>query len=152
MPQILLIWLQRGNITLHFTHKETILQGSMPNDVIINAAQLILKEQFSELLGFQSTLLLKKEQPRYQSEKVYIQIIFDWESHWIVASNALTKRGQIIVYNFIFNSIDKNTKEINENLFGPSVVPYSSESSKQSGGADCGLYAIGKMQQPWHLD
>ena len=77
MPQSMPIWLQREKITLHFTHKEIILQGSMLNDVIINAAQVILKEQFPDLLGFQSTLLLKKEQPRYQSEKVYIQIIFD---------------------------------------------------------------------------
>ena len=37
-------------MTLHFTHKETILQGSMLNDVIINAAQVILKEQFPDLL------------------------------------------------------------------------------------------------------
>ena len=47
------------------------------------------------------------------------------------------------MYNSIFNSIDKNTKEIIENLFGPSVTPCLAESSKQSGGADCGLYAIG---------
>ena len=60
----------------------------MLNNVIINAAQVILKEQFPDLLGFESTLLLKKEQPRYQSEKLYIQIIFDQESHWIVPSNA----------------------------------------------------------------
>ena len=112
-------------------------------DVISNAAQVILKEQFPDLLGFQSTLLLKKEQPGYQSEKVYIQIIFDQESHWIVTSNALAKRGQEIVYNSIFNSMDKNTKEIVENLFGPSVTPYLVEGSKQSGGADCGLYTIG---------
>ena len=115
----------------------------MLNDVIINAAQVILKVQFTNILGFQSTLLLKKEQPRYQSEKVYIQMIFKRESYWLVASNALAKRGQIIVYNFIFDSIHKNTKEIIENLFGPSVTPRLAESSKQSGGADCGLYAIG---------
>ena len=101
----------------------------MLNDVIINAAQVILKVQFTNILGFQSTLLLKKEQPRYQSEKVYIQMIFKRESYWLVASNALAKRGQIIVYNFIFDSIHKNTKEIIENLFGPSVTPRLAESS-----------------------
>ena len=52
MLQSVPIWLQRGKITLHFTNKETILQGSMLNDVIINAAQVILKEQFPDLLGF----------------------------------------------------------------------------------------------------
>ena len=47
------------------------------------------------------------------------------------------------MYDSIFNSVDKNTKEIIANLFGPSVMPRLAESSKQSGGADCGLYAIG---------
>ena len=90
-------------------------------------------------------MLLQKEQPRYQSEKVFIQIIFDRESHWIVASNVLAKSGQIIVYDSMLNSIDKNTKKIIKNLFGPSVTPRCprlAESSKQSGGADYGLYAI----------
>ena len=34
------------------------------NDLIINAAQTIPKKQFPELMGLQTTLLLKKPQPR----------------------------------------------------------------------------------------
>ena len=60
MLQSVPIWLQRGKITQHFIQKKTILQGSMVSDVIINAVQVILKEQFPDLLEFQSTLLLKK--------------------------------------------------------------------------------------------
>ena len=65
------IWLQKGKIVLQCTHKRAILEDSMLNDIIINAAQLMLREQFPDVFGFQSTLLLKKEQPRYQSDKVY---------------------------------------------------------------------------------
>lgn len=66
------IWLQKGKIVLQYTHKRAILQGSMLNDIIINAAQVMLREQFRDVFGFQSTLLLKKEQFRYQSDKVYM--------------------------------------------------------------------------------
>lgn len=65
------IWLQKGKIVLQYTHKRAILQGSMLND-IIKAAQVMLREQFPDVFGFQSTLLLKKEQFRYQSDKVYM--------------------------------------------------------------------------------
>ena len=40
MPQSVPIWSQRGKITLHFTHKEIILQGSILNYVIINVVRL----------------------------------------------------------------------------------------------------------------
>ena len=41
----------------------------MLNHIIINAAQVMLKEQFPDAHGFQSSLL-PKEQPKYHSEKV----------------------------------------------------------------------------------
>jgi len=59
------VWVKIYSITLHDEHEEMILNGSKLNDLVINAAQLLLKEQFPELLGLQSTLLLKKQQPRF---------------------------------------------------------------------------------------
>jgi len=52
---------------------------------------MLLKEQFPELLGLQLTLLLKKQQPRFQKDKLYIQIIFDKEEHQFVTSTIFTK-------------------------------------------------------------
>lgn len=43
------------------------------------------KEQFPELMGLHSTMLLKKPQPRFHSDK----LVFDREDHWIVISNCL---------------------------------------------------------------
>ena len=68
-------WVKKGSITLYGEHKEMILDGSKLNDLVINAAQAMLKEQFPDLLGLQSTLLLKKQQPRFQNGKAYVQII-----------------------------------------------------------------------------
>ena len=93
------IWMKISRITLQHGQKEVILNGSLLNDVIINiAAQFLLKEQFPDILGLQSTLLLEKPTARYEQDKVYVQIIFDRGNHWIAASNAFAKKGEILVY------------------------------------------------------
>ena len=69
------IWMKIGRITLQQGHKEMILNGSMLNGVIINAAQFLLKELFPDLLGLQSTLLLERPAERYEQDKVPVQII-----------------------------------------------------------------------------
>jgi len=78
------VWVKISSITLYDEHKEMILNGSKLNNVVINAAWMLLKEQFPELMGLQLTLLLKKQQPRFQREKLYVQIMFDREDHLIV--------------------------------------------------------------------
>ena len=75
-----------------------ILNGFKLNDLVINAAQTMLKEQFPELMGLQSTLLLKKSQPRFQGNKPYVQIIFDREDHWIVTSTLFARSDQVKLY------------------------------------------------------
>ena len=136
------IWMKIGRITLQHGQKEVILNGSMLNDVIINAAQFLLKEQFPDILGLQSTLLLEKPTARYEQDKVYVQIIFDRSNHWITASNAFAKKGEILVYDSMYTKIDKNTSAIMSNLFGQSTTARLVGSSKQTGGTDCGLFAI----------
>jgi len=109
-----------------------ILNGSKLNDIIINAAQMLLKEQFPELMGLQSTLLLKKQQPRFQSEKLYVQIMFDREDHWIMASIIFTKADQVKVYDSVYTTINKETKAAISNLYGPTVSPCLVNISKSS--------------------
>jgi len=114
----------------------------MINDVVINTAQMLLKEQFPELMGLQLMLLLKKQQSRFQSEKLYIQIMFDREDLWIVASTIFTKAGQVKVYDTVYTTINKETKAVISYLYGPTASPRLVNISKQKGGADCGLFAI----------
>ena len=89
------------------------------NDLIINAARTILKKQFPELMGLQLTLLLKKPQPKFQGDKPYVQIIFDREDHWIVASTVFSRSGQVKLYDTVFTTIDKETIAVISNLYGP---------------------------------
>ena len=136
------VWLKKGSIALYDEHKQMILGDFKLNDLVINAAQMILKEQFPELMGLQSTLLLKKPQPRFQGNKPYVQIIFDREDHWIVASTLFAKSGQVKLYDSVFTTIDKGTKAVISNLYGPEILPRLVNISKQEGGTDCGLFAI----------
>ena len=64
------MWVKIHSITLYDEHKEMIVNGSKLNDLVINAAQMLLKEQFCKLLDLQSTLLLKKQSPRSQKGQV----------------------------------------------------------------------------------
>jgi len=90
-------------------------------------------------IGLQSTLMLKRQQPRFQNDKLYIQIIFDKEDHWIVASMIFTKLGHIKVYDSIYTTINKET----EAIYGPTVSLHLVRNiNKQKGGVDCDLFAI----------
>ena len=102
----------------------------------------MLKEQFPDILGLQSTLFLEKPPVRYEQDKVHMQIIFDRGNHWIKTSNTFAKKGEILVYDSMYTKIDKNTKTTMTNLFGPSTTAHLAGSSKQTGGMDCGLFAI----------
>ena len=119
-----------------------ILNGFKLNDLVINAAQMMLKEQFPELMGLQSTLLLKKPQLRFQGNKPYVQIIFDREDHWIVTSTLFARSDQVKLYDSVFTTIDKETKAVISNLYGPEILPRLVSICKQKGGTDCGLFAI----------
>ena len=99
---------------------------------------MLLKEQFPELLGLQLTLLLKKQQPRFQKDKLYIQIIFDKEEHQFVTSTIFTKGDQVRVHDSVYTSIEKDTKAVISDLYGPTVSPCLINIGKQKGGADCG--------------
>ena len=58
------------------------------------------------------TLLLKKPQPRFQGDKPCVQIIFDREDHWIVASTVFSRSDQVKVSDLVFTTTDEETKAI----------------------------------------
>ena len=86
-----------------------VLNGFKLNDLVINAAQTMLKEQFP---GLQSILLLKKPQPRFQGNKPYVQIIFDRKDHWIVASTLFVRSGQVKLYDSVLPLLIKKRKQL----------------------------------------
>ena len=69
----------------------------------------LLKEQFSELLGLQLTLLLKKQQPRLQKDKQYIFKLYLIErttGSWLLQFLQKVIR---LRYKTVYTSITKDT-------------------------------------------
>ena len=60
-------------------------------------------------MGLQSTLLLKKPQPRFQGDKPYVEIIFDKEDHLIVASTVFSRSK---VYDSVLPLLIKRQKQL----------------------------------------
>ena len=80
-------------------------------DKYINLAQRILKEQFPELNGLNSTLFQLKQQKLTEAMvKNWLQIIFCPECHhWITASTVKCVPGVVNVVDSLFKSVDAET-------------------------------------------
>ena len=123
--EVCTVWVKKGTITLYDEHKQMILNdNSKLNDLIINAAQTILKKQFAELMELQWTLLLKKPQPRFQAHKPYVQIIFDRKDHRIVPSTLFSRSGQVKVYDSVSTTIDRDKSSFFQSLWTRSFTSF----------------------------
>ena len=89
---------------------EGIIIGEKLCDAEINLAQRILRVQFPELGGLQSTLLQQKEAPIPERKENMLQIIHcGSHHHWIVATTNGINRdaGEVLVYDSIFKNVDR---------------------------------------------
>jgi hypothetical protein len=134
-------WVRQGGIVLATTDKEHILSGKKLNDLHINLAQSMLKQQFSELAGLKSTLLQTKKHT-VEEKKEQIQIVHSRGDHWIVASSIHAAGNEVLVYDSIYPELDSTTNSIILNFFPTSTSAELVEISRQTGGEDCGVFAI----------
>ena len=126
---------------------EGIIMGKELSDADINLAQRLLKVQFPEMGGLQSSLLQQKKIPIPEKKEKMLQIVHcPSHHHWIVATTIGNKgdAGKVLVYDFIFNNVDKETRKIICTIF--QQLPVSNvkvmKAQKQMGTKDCGLFAI----------
>ena len=126
---------------------EGIIMGKELCDADINLAQRLLKAQFPELGGLQSSLLQQKKIPIPEKKEKMLQIVHcPSRHHWIVATTIGNKgvAGKVLVYDSIFNNVDKETRKIICTIF--QQLPVSNvkvmKAQKQMGTKDCGLFAI----------
>ena len=114
------------------------------NDNIVNAAQVLLK-QLSHYSGFQNTLLGSTLQFAVERGE-FVQIIHDGINHWLMISNVGGSCvQQVMVYDSMHRSVGSCTKR------QVAVLLHTNQSHikiqmmdihLQSGGSDCGLFAI----------
>lgn len=123
--------------------------GVRLSDIHINMAQKLLKDQFCSLNGLESTLFQAKEVSRTEEMvKNKLQIIYCCErEHWIVATTINSCKGEILVIDSIFKSVDSETRRTINMLFKHAGTTKTLDirllnSQKQKGSNDCGLFAI----------
>ena len=126
---------------------ERIIMGEELCDIEINFAQQLLKEQFSELNGLVSTLYQDRRLQMTESlVRNKVQIIHcKGRRHWIVATTLNCQLGEVRVYDSLFQYCGKETEHVIANLFQVGSVKLKitvSQSQKQKGGTDCGIFAI----------
>ena len=123
---------------------ENVIMGEELSDIHINLAQNLLKRQFPQLCGLQSTLLQEKSKVDIIEGRMLQIMHCASRHHWIVTTTIGSKENEIIVFDSIFCNVDEETKKLIFHLF-----QYSStkkirviKSQKQKGAKDCGLFAI----------
>ena len=124
--------------------RDTLCNGMQLNDHHINYCQCLLKRQFPSIGGLLLTLL---QNSSLKKDRIVcgIQIIFCKErNHWIVAARIGSCHNSINVYDSLYKSIDKDTKQAILNMFKKvgQVKINSVNMQTQRGGTDCGVFAI----------
>lgn len=133
------LWLRIYNVALKSSEKSLLLGDDELNDKIINAAQKMLINQFPSLQGLRSTLV--QYYLGFWKEK-YLQIIHSRSSHWITVTTIGCQRGELKVYDSLYNSVDDATKQRIETTFATKVKFVMPRVQKQEGYKDCGLFSI----------
>ena len=134
-------WLCLKGIELTETDRSIITSGNMLTDKHINFAQEILKMQFHNLKGLQSTLVLSKHQ-KLPATSQYLQIVHCRGNHWIVVSNIHSSPKVLQVFDSLYSSVDGMTMKLLIKLFGEGVIIEMGNCPLQNGTADCGVFAI----------
>ena len=135
------VWTKVDGIVLSRRDKEKISKGEMLDDLVINSVQVLLKKQFPDLLGLQSTLLQSSKQQSVKENHNQVQIIHSRGNHWIVASTIHARDGVVQVYDSVYSTVDDGTRSVINNLFPPSSSLELIKVQKQIGGKECGLFS-----------
>ena len=132
-------WLMLNGIELT---EADIIKGAELNDKHMNFAQEIIRMQFNNLTGLQSTLTLAVHpRPLITPAHPFLQIIHSKGNHWIVASTTASL-PTVQVLDSLYSSVDDMTTRLLTNLFGVNVTVEMGLCPQQDGTADCGVFAI----------
>ena len=118
----LLQWMRIGGIKLTVADRDAIMGGQRLNDLVINFAQKVLKLQFPNMKGFQSTLLQEKKR-KCSFEQGRVQIVHSHRNHWIVATSIKSTSRDVKGYDSIYEKVDDHTALLITNLFGSLAKP-----------------------------
>lgn len=135
------VWLSLSGCLLSEEDKSIILSGKWLTDKHMDFSQNLLKKQFPGLNGLQSTLWLSKH-PSIVSSTNFLPIVHARNNHWIVLSTLGCQANQVNVYDSLYVDVDRDTEKLIKKLFGTDISINVSNSPRQQGQNECGLFAI----------
>lgn len=131
-------------LQLQCSDKVTLENGSWLSDVHISAAQRLLQLQFPEIGGLQPPVLGSKLQFSVLPPQS-VQILNSNKQHWICISTIDCIPGHVKVYDSLYPTPSMSAVRQICNLLQahePEVVVEMMDVQTQTGGDDCGLFAI----------
>ena len=136
------VWLKCYGCFMIQSDKVILEGGGQLSDRHINYAQTLLQKQFPLVQGLGNTLLQSRKP--LQAIKQGLQILHDRGNHWLVASNIGCPENTINLYDSVFSNVSDGTWKVIQNLFQAtnSTAISMVDMQKQTGGNDCGLFAI----------
>ena len=137
------IWVICNGYRLYNKNKQQLLNGKELTDMHINGACTLLREQYPEIGGNESTLYQQYDRALRQPTNA-IQILHIHPNHWAVMSTLGCEENIIEYYDSLFNNVALSTKTTITKLLQPkeSFTVRIKNVAKQIGGTECGLYAI----------
>ena len=135
-------WISYGRISLNSTDKRLLETGKCLTDKHINSSCGLLKRQFPLYGGFQLTLLQNKIP--LASHNVIQVIYLENQKHWAVISTVDCEQNTVHYFDSINSSVSMEAQHIIVKLLRPkdTLLVKVKNVCKQTGAADCGLYAI----------
>jgi len=122
--------------------REKIIMGDELSDGEINYTQQLLKTKHPKVGGLRLTLYNGK----FQDIENNVQILHcSARHHWITATTLNCKAGEVKIFDSLFTFCDKETREIMYEFYQRGTEKLTitmSQCQKQTGGKDCGLFAI----------
>lgn len=134
-----------GEIRLLSEDRKLLENGCWLNDKHINAAQALLRAQHPHVSSMQNTLLQQNDGFDVQRNKVFVQCLILRNNHWITVSNIGCPPDTIKVFDSLNLSLSSSIKRTIASLVHTNNSSYFLEYADmqyQSGGNDCGLFAL----------
>ena len=113
-------------------------------DILIDAAQMLLRQAFPALSGLQSVCCGRTKNFIVEPAE-FVQVIHNGRGHWLTVSTIGTSHPDIHVYDSMYPSVNTCVKaQIAAILHteSPAIRQQFMEVQKQAGGCDCGLFAV----------
>ena len=138
-------WLNNELVQLDYSHKHILLsQTAWLTDEIVNAAQRLLGKKMPTVTGFQDVVLGRTFSFNVQGDE-FVQILHDGHGHWLTISTIGVNYPEVSVYDSMYPSTSTNAKNQIASLLATDhnqITLHYLDVQMQSGGYDCGLFAV----------